>query len=195
MKVKKLKTEIAKFDYVHTSYLYYIPEIFHNCTLNNFDFSGQKKLSATIRNFVEGLSNKKGLFFWGSFGVGKTHLLVALYRVIVSKYEDCSPDEVYYTSFEKVVREIKSRSGEEDFLDILCNTGWLFLDDISAVSIKDTNAEILRTIINSRYEGGLTTCFSSNLEPSKLEGLHPHAISRINGMCDVVKVVGKDRRV
>lgn len=192
MSSQKQKIEFAKFDYPHTSYLYYIPEIFHNCTLNNFDFSGQKKLIAIIRNFVEGVSSKKGLFLWGSFGIGKTHLLVALYRVIVSKYEDCSPDEVYYTSFEKAVREIKSRGSEEDFLEVLCNTSWLFLDDISAVSSKDS-AEILRSIINSRYEGGLATCFTSNYAASE-SGLHPHAISRINGMSEVVRIVGKDRR-
>lgn len=191
------KIESVQFDYPYTLYDYYIPEEYKNCTLNNFDFGTRKSnLIQSVKNFVEGIGSKRGLYFYGSFGVGKTHLLVALYRVVVSQENDSSPNMVYYTSFERVVREVKI-SSDEEYLDILFECEWLFLDDISVVNLKkDNSSEILRSVINHRYESKLPTCFTSNLNLEKLEqsGLHPHAISRINSMCEILEIKGRDRR-
>jgi len=190
------KVEAVQFDYAHTQYLYYIPEVYHHCTLNNFDFYKQYKLVPILKNFIEGTAIKRGLYFFGSFGVGKSHLLVSLYRIIVSKEDDSSPDVVYYVSFENAIKELRSREKEysQEYLELLCECGWLFLDDLSVVPIKDYSAEALRTIINSRYESKLPTCFAANLDPTSLENLHPHAGSRIRGMCEIVRIIGRDRR-
>ena len=190
------KVEVVQFDYAHTLYLYYIPEVYHHCTLDNFDFSGQKRLVSIIKNFLDG-TDKNGLYLHGSFGVGKSHLLVSLYRVIVSREEDSSPATVYYVSFENAIRDlgVKERDYNQEYLEMLCECSWLFLDDLSVLApLKDRSVEILRTIINTRYENKLPTCFAANLDPASLEGLHPHAVSRIRGMCEIVKVVGRDRR-
>jgi len=181
------------FDLEHTPYLYYIPEIYHHCTLNNFDFTGQKRLVSILKKFVEGSGKRAGLYFYGGFGVGKSHLLVSLYRIKVSQMDDPSTDVVYYTSFEKLIREAKESS---EVIEMVCETECLFLDDISAIPIRDQTSEILRFIINSRYESKLVTCFAANLSTKQLEqeGLHPHAVSRVVGMCEVFKIVGSDRR-
>lgn len=182
---------MERLNYRHTPYLFYIPEVLHHCTLNNFDFKGQSNnLIKTIRGFVEGDVN--GIFFYGGFGVGKSHLLVSLYRVMVDKEDDIS--NIYYSSLESSLRNI---STDQYFIEYLCNIGLLFLDDITAANLHSKeNADILRRIINERYEARLRTCFSSNAGPKELTdlGLHPHAISRIQGMCEIVKIIGKDRR-
>jgi primosomal protein DnaI len=188
------------FEYHHTPYLFYIPKAFHHCTLNNFDFTGQKNLIKIIRGFVEG--DIKGLYLHGGFGVGKTHLLVSLYRIMVAKDEDVT--DIFFTSLEAVIKELQNRMDVKekekttnDYVDFLCEVGLLFLDDITAANLQNPwTSEILRKIINGRYENELRICFSANAGLSELKesGLHPHAISRITSLCEVVHVLGKDRR-
>ncbi len=185
-------------DYEHTPYLYYIPSKYHHCTLSNFDFKGQKSLEGILKNFIEANGERKGLYLYGGFGVGKTHLLVSLYRVIVARDED--PAVAYYISFEKVMKELYQRIDAKEstsiYIDELSEVDYLFLDDITAVTLKDYPLEILRKVINERYENDLVTCLASQASLKQLVelGVAPHAISRIEGMCELVKVIGKDRR-
>lgn len=185
-------------NYRHTPYLFYIPAKYHHCTLNNFDWHGDKALVKTIKGFIEGDVN--GILFYGGYGVGKTHLLVALYRVMVAKEEDVS--DIFYISFESVIRELQNRmdakESTNDYIDYLCEVNLLFLDDITAANLQNNwTVEVLRKIINGRYEADLRTCLTSNGGPKELfkAGLHGHAISRIEEMCDIIKITGKDRRI
>lgn len=185
-------------DYEHTPYLYYIPTKYHHCTLSSFDFRGQKKIEPILKDFIEGTGDRKGLYLYGLFGVGKSHLLVSLYRIIVAREED--PSMAYYISFEKVMKELYQRldakESTSDYIDVLSDVEYLFLDDITAVTLRDYPLEILRKIINERYETDLSTCFASQASLRQLAewGVAPHAISRVEGMCELVPVIGKDRR-
>jgi DNA replication protein DnaC len=187
-------------NYRHASYLYYIPLTYHHCTLNNFEFLS--KYEKRLISFIEETSTKNGLYLFGGFGVGKTHILVSLYRIIIAKIEDSDSDlninDVFYSSLERIVKESKIKNDEDwqEFLEHICNVKWLFLDDISAILLKDVSADILRTIINSRFEKKLSTCLTANVEIAGLAsiGLHSHAISRIHGMCELIHVKGEDRR-
>ena len=195
------KSEV-KLNYSHSNYLFYIPTAFHNCTLDNFDWRDQSPLLYNgVKSFIEG--EIRGLYLHGMYGVGKTHLLVALYRVLLAQEDDVS--DIYYINFEELIHEVQSKLDIKEpvteYLDIFCEVGTLFMDDITAtltVRGKQTNQdEILRKIINKRYENELSTCFTSNLSLSQLikdELLHPHAVSRIQGMCVSLLVKGKDRR-
>jgi primosomal protein DnaI len=200
----KKKSEVVRveWEYPHSNYLFYIPPAFHHCTLDNFDWKGQSKdLSRAVEGFVEG--DIKGLYLYGNFGVGKTHLMVALYRVLVAKQDDIS--DTYYTAFEELIHECYSRMDTKEpiteYLDFFCDVGLLFIDDITAVLTagkSDFPRETLRKIINKRYENELRTCFTSNLSFAQMmkdQLLHQHAISRIQGMCTPVLVKGRDRRI
>lgn len=191
---------MEKLQYPHTNYLFYIPKAFHHCTLDDFDWKGQTPdLIKMVKKFIEG--EVRGLYLFGTFGVGKTHLLVALYRVMVAKEDDIS--DVYYISFEELLHELQSkldaRESTTEYVDFFCEVGTLFIDDITTVlsQNRDFPKEILRKIINQRYDNNLRTCFTSNSDLVQLardKQLHPHAISRIEGMCEVIMVKGKDRR-
>ncbi|OGM08115.1 hypothetical protein A2Z67_03750 [Candidatus Woesebacteria bacterium RBG_13_36_22] len=193
---------ITELNYKHTPYDnvdLFVPKVFSHCTLNNFDFHGQTCLTKIVRGFIEG--DVKGIYFYGGFGVGKTHLLVSLYRVIISKFDDSSPFSICYITLEDILKQLNrnmdNKEPTEEYLDVFCSAEFLFLDDITAVNLqKDYPMEILRRIINERYERDLRTCFTSNADLDSLEeiGLHPHATSRIGGMCEIVEIVGKDRR-
>jgi DNA replication protein DnaC len=189
--------DITEYPYT-LNYLFDIPEVYHHCTLENFDFSHQKpELKKMLEDFIEGAGGSRhGLYLYGKYGTGKTHIQVGLYRILVAMYEDIS--DIVFTSFSGLVNEQKNLENADEYLEILCTTKWLFLDDITEMNKKlaDLSKETLRTIVTTRYENTLPTCFSANSSPKNLQKLdvNPHVISRIQGMCQVYELQGHDRR-
>lgn len=179
-------------NYYHTTNLRYIPIIYCNCLLSNFDFTGNHHIIKPIKEFIEG--NLSGLYLQGGFGVGKTHIAISLYRILVAKLDESSPSEIFFTTYNQIIEDIKKEKDDE-ITELLSECGILFLDDISTCQPKD--AEILRKIISGRYEhrGRLVVTSNIRIENLKEVGLHPHAISRLQGMCSVVELKGYDRRI
>ena len=84
-------------------------------------------------------------------------------------------------------------------LEMLCDVPLLILDDFGTERVNPWATEQLFTIINARHAGGKATIFTSNLSIEQAEQrLGEWGIrisSRIMGMCDVVTMNGKDRRI
>lgn len=186
-----------EFIYPHTPYLFYIPSVYHHCRLDNFDFVGQKHLIKVIKKFLEN-KDSMGLFLYGGFGVGKSHLLVSLYRIKIAQEDDASPAVVRFETFENIVKELRRIVKEEEkdeYFEELAETDDLFIDDITTLLPKET--ETLRRIINDRYENQKRTSFTSNHSLNTLvqeKYLHGHAISRLEEMCEIIEITGRDRR-
>lgn len=181
--------------YKHTDYLLFIPKSEHHCTLKNFDFSKQNvNLPKTLHDFIEGKGKKKGLYLHGKVGIGKTHLLVSLYRVLLSKTRELGACSYYI--FDKFVEEVENEKENPYDLEIACNVDWLFMDDITTVKLEGKRLEFLRKIVTERYEKQLPIAITSNysIEGLEVQGLHPHAISRLNSLCIQVELRGRDRR-
>jgi len=184
---------MEQLNYYHTQNLRYIPTVYHGCSLQSFDFAGNRHLIEIIKKFVEG--EISGLYLQGGFGVGKTHLAVSLYRILVAKLDDSTTQEIFFTSWNQLIEDIKS--GDDYIVDLLIDCGILFLDDISTCQPKDS--ELLRRIISGRYERHGRLVVTSNVRIDSLSlkdgiGLHLHAVSRLHAMCTVVEVKGSDRR-
>lgn len=189
-------------EYPFNDYNFYLPLVYHHCTLKNFDFSGSnKKLLKIVESFVEGETN--GLYIYGGFGVGKTHLAVGLYKVLMAKLDETSPSFIFFTTFESLINELRGmgdteegRHKKEDHLSMLCDCEVLFLDDITVCNKKE-DVEILRKVVNGRYELNGRTVFTANCDLFGLAEyikLHSHSISRIDGMCETIEIKGRDRR-
>lgn len=189
---------MEKLEYPHTLYLEYVPPVYRHCRLDNFDFTGQKRtIAKTLTDFIEG--EIPGLYFFGGFGCGKTHLLVSLYRVMVAKEDETSFSVFPFITFDELLRDLKyckNETEKDETIEMLCNADILFLDDITTCQPKDV--DILRRIINSRYENQGRTCFTANSGTKFLSdevGLHPHAVSRLDSIFEFVEIVGSDHRV
>jgi primosomal protein DnaI len=194
--------EFKMNNYLHSNYFQFVPKKFQHCALSNFDFTSQENpddLKKKLIDFIEGTGNKKGLYLHGSYGVGKTHLLVSLYRVILAREQDIGL--VHFISCERIIKDIFARidrkESTNDYIDYMSNFTYLFLDDLTAMSLKEFPLEVIRQIINYRYENDLSTCFTANAWSKGLYdmGLHPHVISRISDMCEICLIEGTDRRV
>jgi DNA replication protein DnaC len=74
--------------------------------------------------------------------------------------------------------------------------GVLILDDIGAERLTDFVAETFYLIVNGRYNKMLPTIFTSNFTIGELsERVGDRIASRIVEMCDLVELIGEDKRM
>jgi len=182
-----------------------IAKRFHSAELSQFN--------KTMRDAVTG---EDGAFVYGPPGVGKTHLLAAVVKHIVrntppvvreSGYGDyalMAPRESAYPMFMAVpelLAAIKAtfggnNGGEPRIMEDCCNTGVLLLDDIGTERGTDWALETIYLLIDRRYREMKRTIITSNLNLQQLsQRLDDRICSRIAGMCKVVQMPGKDRRL
>lgn len=74
--------------------------------------------------------------------------------------------------------------------------GLLVIDDLGAEKLTDYVRQITYFILNEREQRCLETIITSNFSLSELDNQFDSRISsRIAGMCKVIKLAGKDRRI
>jgi DNA replication protein DnaC len=153
----------------------------------------------------------RGVFVWGDRGSGKTHLAVALMRKQLSKIsyevsEGMQPRLMKNTvpvfiTVPDLFFEIKQAYGsgaetEADIINKYTEVDYLVMDDFGAEKVSDWSLQILYIIIDRRYRELKKTIVTSNLSLDGLSAkLDDRIASRIAGMCEVVKLKGKDRRL
>lgn len=152
-----------------------------------------------IRGMFEKMrETRKGMYIYGGAGTGKTHTAYALYR---STYDKIGVYARFWNTAE-LLRDIRldmdrdaySKHRTED--DLMEFKGVLFLDDIGAEKLSDWVLETFYLLINKRYENMLPTIYTSNFSMKELaERIGDRFASRLMETCDIVPMVGEDRRV
>ncbi|WLV23760.1 primosomal protein DnaI [Aciduricibacillus chroicocephali] len=188
----------------------YMPKDILNATLEGIDQGeGTRKdaivqLSQFLAEAKEALP-KKGLYFYGSFGIGKTFLLGAAANYL--KELGYSSMLIYMPEF---VREMKNSINDGTLnkkIDYFKQADVLMLDDIGAETqsawFRD---EILGSILQYRMMEGLPVFFTSNFSMEMLESQLAETrgkveevkalriIERIKQVTKEVKVEGRNRR-
>lgn len=152
-----------------------IPRRYEHCALENFDIrkdpeTGQANPSLGVarlyaERYVEEYPADFGLLFFGSTGVGKTHLAVAVLReLILRKGVEC----LFY-DFRDVLKEIQdsynpvSQTSELRILQPVLDAEVLLLDELAAVNPSEWVKETLSHIINSRYNQKRATLITTTL--------------------------------
>ncbi|MCH4169283.1 MAG: primosomal protein DnaI [Streptococcaceae bacterium] len=186
-------------------------------TLKNVDFSDiertpeRREILNAILDFVEGYAQApkvfhKGIYLYGTFGVGKTYLMASLANEL-SKREHSTLLVHFPTFAQKIKSAIK-----EDKVDVqiteLNQAEILVLDDIGAENgsawIRD---EVLQPILTHRMQENLPTFFTSNLNMDELELKLAHAargqeelwpakrvMERIHYLSKEIYLMGDNRR-
>lgn len=136
---------------------------------------------------------KINLFLWGAAGVGKTHLATALIRDhdVYGRY---SPQEISRT----IRKSFGDVDKEEEAYSSIINSPQLLIDDIGTEKQTEFLYSCMYEIIDRRYmqdSGGLI--LTSNLSLDKLAAHFgdDRLTSRIAGMCKIIEITGKDRRL
>lgn len=150
------------------------------------------------------------LFLHGSRGVGKTYLMAAILREIILKTPPAKQNNKLYRKFNKMLLFIsvpellmeiracynKKDINEEELISKYSDIDILFLDDLGAEKPTEWALQTLYLIIDRRYRNIKRTIISSNYNLNQIsKRLDDRISSRIAGMCKVIKIQGKDRRI
>ncbi len=147
-----------------------------------------------------------GLYVHGPSGCGKTVLsanLTLLYAKRRWLENTLGEDSILFLSVPNLLQEIKqtfsegSTQTEAQIIQRTSTIPWLVLDDLGVEKVSEWVLQTLYLIINARYENLLPTVITSNFSLDELSNrLGSDRIpSRIAGMCEVLEMKGRDRRI
>jgi len=142
------------------------------------------------------LTSDDSFYIYGKAGVGKTVLAYSVYKNMLLKHK-----AVRFISFSRFIFELQRKYNQNDdpysYADSIGQfNGALIMDDIGGERITDFIKSTLFLLVEYRYNNMLKTIFTSNHSLSQLENIfNDRIVSRIGGMCKVIEIKGKDRRV
>lgn len=175
------------------------PQMFLKANISDFPASVKKYINI-----------KKGLYVFGDRGCGKTHLAVSLMRAHLDKVglmERASGFEIIqktipmFASVPEMLMDIRhaysdSKASEKSIIEKYAERDFLVLDDMGVEKVTEWTMQMLYIIIDKRYRDEKRTIITSNLTLDGLaEKLDDRVASRIAGMCILVPMQGRDRRL
>lgn len=177
-------------------------------------FNTLKLLAAEYRK------GHKGILLLGAPGVGKTWLICAFIRELIFRHGV----PVLFRDFFHLLSDLKAGysmdKSESELIDPLVSVEVLVIDELGKGRNTPWEQNILDVIISQRYNLQKTTIFTSNytqstkttlaerVRPKDLQSgegdleikdtlkdrIGPRIHSRLQEMCDIVNMTGKDRR-
>ncbi len=154
--------------------------------------------TGTFETFVVGYSNRVAystahgihlnmglmspVLFTGGTGVGKTHLLDAIYRNSVK----CGFSTVHKTCEEFIndfVASLREQRKKNDFLEMYRECDLLILDNLQFLLGKQGTLAELQNIFNYRIRHGKQIVLASDRPLEKMDELGPELLSKLRGGC------------
>jgi len=146
-----------------------------------------------LTEFSDGTEN--GLLFMGPTGTGKTTLLC---RCIDKLCRDGV--WAHYLNWPVHLHMMRASIGSTDTLETdsivsLCKAPVLAIDDIGREKSSEWTKQTLYTVIESRYSNAMPTLIATNEPPVAWDSKFGEAVaSRMHEMCEVLYILGEDRR-
>jgi DNA replication protein DnaC len=159
-------------------------------------------LTREIRTFVravdDNLDKGKGLWLFGDVGTGKTSL-----AMLVSKAALEAGRSVAIYSMPRLLSDIKETyedRSERSYMQLferLVGVDLLHIDDLGAEKRTEWVLEQLYSIINERWQEQRSVVVTTNLiDVDELrDQIGPRTVSRLHEMCDLIPIMGRDRRM
>lgn len=180
-------------------YELFVPESHVNCTLTFFDWEKKEALREMVSGIVDG-KRQKGMALIGDPGVGKTHLMVGMFKEMLSRGAMLGKD-VLFLSWSEFIQDLFDSMAvgvsPESILERV-TVGVLLIDDIRPMGGKMWQ-DILRKLIEKLYDteglAVLSTNANSIEDLVKAWQLEDYWLSRLLARFEIVLVRGKDRRI
>ena len=184
-----------------------IPKSFRGNTLKDFDVKGKselKKVKGLVQAYIEDLDsnfeNNKGLFLYGSNGVGKTMLSsIILKEAYRHRYTSRRSTFVEYVNKYTKVWNAKSADEKATLEDELYTyykaVEFLVLEEVGKEIDSKVSAPILEDLLRYREDNGLVTIVCTNLNISLMtERYGESCISLLKGNTTPVMIECEDKR-
>ncbi len=191
-----------------------VPKMFKSDTWASYEITGDNreavaKAKVLVKNGGSLGGNGKGLLLYGDRGCGKTKLAA----IIANDLTKAGQAVLFSTVPELLdnIRESYGSSGKstQEVTREVKTAEVLIMDDLGTERMTTWTSEQLYLIINTRYTKALPTIITTNYAPKELlkrlaivdkagKLVDPvpaeRLISRINAMCEFVRIGGGDRR-
>ena len=184
-----------------------IPKSFRGNTLKDFDVKGKselKKVKGLVQAYIEDLDsnfeNNKGLFLYGSNGVGKTMLSsIILKEAYRHRYTSRRSTFLEYVDKYTKVWNAKSADEKATLEDELYTyykaVEFLVLEEVGKEIDSKVSAPILEDLLRYREDNGLVTIVCTNLNISLMtERYGESCISLLKGNTTPVMIECEDKR-
>ena len=157
-----------------------------------------REIRSYVRDVDGNLDKGKGLWLFGDVGTGKTSL-----AMLVSKAALEAGRSVAIYSMPRLLSDIKetyedrSETSYMQLFERLVGVDLLHIDDLGAEKRTDWVLEQLYSIINERWQEQRSVIVTTNLiDVDELrDQIGPRTVSRLHEMCDLIPIMGRDRRM
>lgn len=173
-----------------------LPPRFERATLANFEKDLQKTAFDIADRFTKTYSptTRRGIYFYGLPGSGKTHLASGIANDLLLKGRPrftTSPELLLH-----IRKTYSTGNSDEEYIDRMSYSKLLIIDDLGSEKPTEWVLETLFVIIDRRYTNYLPTIFTSNYSLDQLkERLGYRIASRIAEMTEVVELRPVDYRI
>ena len=150
----------------------------------------------------------RGLYLYGSFGVGKPFLLGAMANALAAKGYQTTL--IHFPSFAVEMKRSISNNTSGDKVDAIKRAPILMIDDIGAdASSTWIRDDVLGVILEYRMQEELPTCFSSNFSMQELQDGYltisqkgdeepikaQRIMQRVRYLSTEIEMIGRNRRL
>jgi DNA replication protein DnaC len=157
-----------------------------------------REIRSFVRDVNGNLEKGRGLWLFGDVGTGKTSL-----AMLVSKAALDAGRSVAIYSMPRLLSDIKetyedrSETSYMQLFERLAGVDLLHIDDLGAEKRTEWVLEQLYSIINERWQEQRSVIVTTNLiDVDELrDQIGPRTVSRLHEMCDLIPIMGRDRRM
>ncbi len=147
----------------------------------------------------------RSLFLTGGFGTGKTYKAIQILKGFIKSLPCINFTKPFgnvpvFITMPELLMKIRScfslSECEETIVYKYSDCPLLVIDDLGAEKTTEFSLQTLYIILNRRYNEQLQTIITSNLSIDEIRDKFGDRIaSRIAGMCKIIKLQGKDKRL
>lgn len=188
-----LKATKLKLEYERVMGKMFIGKKFRSRTFENFHPSFKtERILAFCKDWVQSYQpGKKGLYIFGGFGSGKTHLAIATLLALQKQYGTPCLFMTMASFLDSIKASFnKDHAADENLFELFVEAPVLVIDDLGEGRTEKNGMlsswaqERLFVLINARYEQELTTIVTSKYNPRELASVVGMAVaSRLAEMC------------
>ena len=171
-----------------------------DCTLESFDWSKLPLVQTVVNEYLQDVERKHGLLFIGDPGLGKTHILVGLFKWLLDSGLSVGSD-ITYVQWSDLVSELRGifskEKSPEEALARITNVKYLLIDDIRPCTGVFWNT-CLKLIIEQVYVKETKLIMTANIEDAdnlvSLWQVEDYYVSRLQEIVQIIKLKGTDHR-
>ncbi len=158
-----------------------------------------RELEAALKRCREYAANPiGGLYLYGPYGAGKTHLAAAITREVILQ-DRLAVEFVFVPKMLMKIRmgfdEVGRSTEYEQVSHYSEKVSFLVMDDIGVEKATDWARQTLDVISYERDAHGLATVITSNLSPDEIaKKIDPRIASQLAGLGKIIRVIGPDYR-